>query len=469
VNNHSDVYWLIAKLEAANGDEETFTTNLYRARARGRDFLTDQLLERIARVEDTQEYAGLVALIAISEGEEQLLDIRERIGSWLKLYAKIRYHALGLTITGNSIVDQVIVSFAAAAEVERTIYFHPIGPLRRDTLCGSAFVFRHSDVLFSFAESVTWGILGDIHEGSGPLRRRVDSMVTERPRWRHALFGIALGVLVDGQPVCCAITDDTLTDGYWIDKMKGAEDRLTFRLTAGEDGAFHIGVAALGQHADEEPENYIVAGHYRPFDEDSTESLQSFLEALDESDELELQFCNMTAYNDGEEPFYSVTIPKQRVDIQSIERSEWLFDDLRRIEQQLRRVILATLRGAHGEAWYSEGVPTGAQQEIAERIEKQIKRQPYRDKQATWEDVLEFADIGHLKDIILFSNNWRFFSNRFGRKANVDGHFTDFIALRNTLVHHRELDPVVGYKGLGAMMWIDRCLGVGGTEEDDIS
>jgi len=130
-------------------------------------------------------------------------------------------------------------------------------------------------------------------------------------------------------------------------------------------------------------------------------------------------------------------------------------------ELALREFILERLREAYGENWYRSGVPGGVKNAIKERLEEEYCKRPYRREEIehTPEQKLEFADIGHLKDTIIYGNNWSLFENVFGNKKNVERHFADYIDLRNAhLAHPRKVDPVVWDKGRGAIKWIRKCL-----------
>jgi len=130
-------------------------------------------------------------------------------------------------------------------------------------------------------------------------------------------------------------------------------------------------------------------------------------------------------------------------------------------ELALREFISERLKEAYGKAWYRRGVPGGVKNVIKERLEEEYGKRPYRREEIEHspEQKLEFADIGHLKDTIIYGNNWSLFEEIFGSKENVERHLTDYIDLRNAhLAHPRKVDPVVWDKGRGAIKWIRKCL-----------
>jgi DNA sulfur modification protein DndB len=130
-------------------------------------------------------------------------------------------------------------------------------------------------------------------------------------------------------------------------------------------------------------------------------------------------------------------------------------------ELVLREFIINTLKEAYGDAWYRKGLPGGVKNAIDERLEDEIGKRPYRKDELDQnrEKRLEFTDIGHLRDIIVYGENWHRFEAVFRKKTNVETHFADYIDLRNAFrAHPREVDPVVWDKGRGAVRWIRKCL-----------
>ncbi len=69
------------------------------------------------------------------------------------------------------------------------------------------------------------------------------------------------------------------------------------------------------------------------------------------------------------------------------------------------------------------------------------------------------ADIGGLKDIVLYGPNWPNLEPFYEKREKVQRNFDDFVRIRIAhRAHPRHVDPVVWDKGRGAITWIRKCL-----------
>lgn len=150
------------------------------------------------------------------------------------------------------------------------------------------------------------------------------------------------------------------------------------------------------------------------------------------------------------------------LDVEEAEPDPNLIDQLiRQTEVELRSLVLTRLQEAYGGAWYRRGLPQGVKSKIRERLEAEYRRRPYLRAEIDGDPTrrLEYSDLGHLKDIICYGDNWQLFESGFITKPNVEQNFTDYIDLRNAyLAHPRTVDEVVWNKGRGAILWFRKCL-----------
>ena len=151
-------------------------------------------------------------------------------------------------------------------------------------------------------------------------------------------------------------------------------------------------------------------------------------------------------------------VPVQGTDqIQNVDLDELIKDT----ELRLRTFIIQNLKELYGGAWYRKGIPGGVKNHIDGMITREIKNFPYKKTElmANFDSRLEYTSLGHLKDIIVYGENWARFESTFRSQQNLENHFGAYNDLRNAYRGHmREVDPVLMNTGQAAIYWIRRCL-----------
>jgi len=130
-------------------------------------------------------------------------------------------------------------------------------------------------------------------------------------------------------------------------------------------------------------------------------------------------------------------------------------------ELELRKFVVGKLQEIYGDGWYRQGIPGGVKADVESTMEKECRRRPWlRDEiSAKPERNLEYSTLGHLKDIIIYGDNWPQFEDVFETKEILQSRFDDYIDLRNCLRGHpREIDESLLHSGHGAILWIRKCL-----------
>lgn len=132
-------------------------------------------------------------------------------------------------------------------------------------------------------------------------------------------------------------------------------------------------------------------------------------------------------------------------------------------ELHLRKLIKSNLEGKYGDKWWKQGIPDGVKKYVKERLDEKIKKAPWKkdEIEKDLEQRIELTTIGHLKDIILSSNNWELFESKFRNKKETENNFEGFGDYRNGIDHLREFpDEIVKKKNFLSMRWIRKCLGL---------
>lgn len=132
-------------------------------------------------------------------------------------------------------------------------------------------------------------------------------------------------------------------------------------------------------------------------------------------------------------------------------------------ELHLRKLISTKLKEKYGGKWWKQGIPEGVKRYATERLKEEIEKAPWK-KEEIEKDLerrMELITIGHLKDIIVCSNNWKLFEPIFQSKKETENNFGGFIDYRNGIYHIREFpDEIVKKKSFLSMMWIRKCIGL---------
>lgn len=108
------------------------------------------------------------------------------------------------------------------------------------------------------------------------------------------------------------------------------------------------------------------------------------------------------------------------------------YDVLVRFEQAMRRFISERLNGAVGPGWWKQRVP--------EPVRANCQLSQARATKGEDKPLIEYAQVGEYRDIILKADNWReVFAPIFGSKAQVEACFEWCTAARVEIGHSRPL------------------------------
>jgi hypothetical protein len=116
------------------------------------------------------------------------------------------------------------------------------------------------------------------------------------------------------------------------------------------------------------------------------------------------------------------------------------------VERKIRNFIEKKLKDAYGDNWWKKGIPGGVDKEVyavyADDISKIPGKKPDSIETGKHRD-LSYCDIRHLKEIIIYGNNWgNIFGNCFGgatkeRKIIVSEEFNRFNKIRQKTAHSK--------------------------------
>jgi hypothetical protein len=146
------------------------------------------------------------------------------------------------------------------------------------------------------------------------------------------------------------------------------------------------------------------------------------------------------------------------------EQAPWVSDMSKRLEarlgateQDLRDLIAQRLTANFGPRAWKRGVPGAIQDQVQQRIDQRIKRNPFEDDQY---DSLEqrmtqcnFGDYG-----IIIKSNWPLFEDVFSDKTAFDRQMQAVQDARNAFAHHRELNEGEQQTAAGGLYWFEQCL-----------
>ncbi|MBU4190174.1 MAG: DGQHR domain-containing protein [Candidatus Thermoplasmatota archaeon] len=130
-------------------------------------------------------------------------------------------------------------------------------------------------------------------------------------------------------------------------------------------------------------------------------------------------------------------------------------------ELHLRRFIKEKLKEKYNNKWWKQGIPEGVKTYVKKLLEEEIKKAPYKRKEIedAVEKRLDYTTIGHLKDIIIYSNNWELFKSIFGDTRNVEIKFEGFALYRNVIDHIRKFpDELTKKDSFQALKWVRKCM-----------
>jgi len=132
-------------------------------------------------------------------------------------------------------------------------------------------------------------------------------------------------------------------------------------------------------------------------------------------------------------------------------------------ENHLRLFILDKLKKYYGDdLWWKQGIPGKIKEEGEKRWKEEIKRKPYlKNEPNQLEKKFQFFGFGHLKDIVLYGQNWEhIFIYDLGDKQNFDRRIKDITVVRNPITHGRELSELDLMDGSSGLYWLSNTLGI---------
>lgn len=145
---------------------------------------------------------------------------------------------------------------------------------------------------------------------------------------------------------------------------------------------------------------------------------------------------------------------KLKSDIKLIE------EEVDAIEKKLRAVFVDTLETASGKKKYQEIITGSSKSDLRRRIKQHVDLHPKESSEDydLLKDAIDFADIEHLKLIILKDTNWQYFESIFKTKAATEKYFNQLSQLRHTLKHSRKLTELVKLEGMASLEWFNQVI-----------
>jgi hypothetical protein len=128
------------------------------------------------------------------------------------------------------------------------------------------------------------------------------------------------------------------------------------------------------------------------------------------------------------------------------------------IEQKLRAVFVNTLETASGNKNYQDIITGKPKNDLRRRIKQHVDLHPKESigDYDLLEDAIDFADIEHIKLIILKDTNWQYFESIFKTKAATEKYFNQLSQLRHTLKHSRKMTELVKLEGMASLEWFNQ-------------
>lgn len=146
------------------------------------------------------------------------------------------------------------------------------------------------------------------------------------------------------------------------------------------------------------------------------------------------------------------------------EPAPWVSDMTRQIEARmasaeadLRELIDRRLTESFGPHAWVRCVPQDIKEQVQQRIEQRIKRQPFEaDQHGTLVARLAQCNFGDYGKII--RANWSLFDDIFSDKTTFDRQMTAVQDARNALAHRRQMNEGEQHTAAGGLYWIEQCL-----------
>lgn len=147
----------------------------------------------------------------------------------------------------------------------------------------------------------------------------------------------------------------------------------------------------------------------------------------------------------------------QTIEDAKIVRSE-LEIDVDRLEIKLRELFVNILEKETGKDEYQDIITGSPKTDLRRRIKKHVDLHPEENIEDynLLKNAIQFADIEHLKLIILKDANWNFFQPIFQNKIATEKYFNQLSQLRHTLKHSRKLTDLVRLEGMASLEWFNQ-------------
>ena len=138
-------------------------------------------------------------------------------------------------------------------------------------------------------------------------------------------------------------------------------------------------------------------------------------------------------------------------------RSKQLEARLGAIEQELRDTLGQRLVSNFGPRAWKQCVPGDVQDQVRQRIEQRIKRNPFEAEQyGTFAERLTQCNFGDYSKII--KTNWAIFEDIFNDKTTFDRQMQAMQEARNAFAHRRDMNEGEQHTAAGALYWFEQCL-----------
>ncbi|WP_194778063.1 hypothetical protein [Pararhodonellum marinum] len=130
------------------------------------------------------------------------------------------------------------------------------------------------------------------------------------------------------------------------------------------------------------------------------------------------------------------------------------------IEHKLRNFFVDTLVKKTGKENYEDIITGSPKNDIRRRIKQHVDQHPREniDDYKSLKNAIEFADIEHLKLVILKDSNWRHFEQIFKTKDATEKYFNQLSQIRHPLKHSRKLTELVKLEGMVSIEWFNQVL-----------
>lgn len=126
-------------------------------------------------------------------------------------------------------------------------------------------------------------------------------------------------------------------------------------------------------------------------------------------------------------------------------------------EQDLRELIALRLTANFGPRAWKRCVPSDIQDQVQQRIEQRIKRNPFEvDQYESLAQKLTHCNFGDYGKII--RSNWALFEDVFSDKTTFDRQMQATQDARNAFAHHRDLNEGEQQMAAGSLYWFEQCL-----------